>query len=140
MQEITTAWKIAVSVVIMSFIISIVVSVMYITRAFWNRTEVHIEGAVVRTADAEAYQAASFGRPIPVPTIWKVVNGLTGSSANDTSNKLAKFEMYDGVDASGHPIRVTNKYSDITNYLNRKGWFSYEEGAGVYSVSITLTD
>ena len=143
MQDVNTAWKMASGVVIMCFVMSIGLSILWMSKAFWNRTETQISNAVVNTADAEIYQLASQGQPQPVAAMWKCIAAVTPPDRNGNTT-LGSFTIYEpctpgAPDDVGNGYReVCNDYGKIMNYMAKKGYLSYEEKAGLYYVTIHL--
>ncbi len=133
MQDISSAWKIAVATVVMSVIISMVLSLLYVSRAFWTRTETTVSTAVGDSVEAEAYQLASYGKPVPMAAIWKTMNSLTGSTKKEVRS-VKSFAMY-GSDGSLIP---GVGYLDMQEHFHEKAYLSYVEDAGTYAIEVTL--
>ena len=133
MQEINTATKIAFATVAMCFVIGIAMSLLFITKAFWSRTENSIESAMVNTAAAEVYQVASYGKPVPIASIWKSLEDAAGVNRQGTGVRNFQLYDYDG-------NLISNDYQSLKDHLGDKGYLSYEEVAGLYDVIIDLAE
>lgn len=133
MEDVRTAYKMATALVIMCFVISIGLSLLWISRAFWNRTEASVERSIISTETAELWQTASQGAPVPVAAIYKVISQVPVATANAGGRTAFVIR-----DSSGN--QLTQTQSEITKYLAKKAYLSYEEYAGLFYVTIDLAD
>lgn len=143
MEDVNTGWKMATGIVIMCFVMSIGLSILWISRAFWNRTELRVETAVVSTADAEIYQLASQGRPTPLAAMWKCIEAVTpddryGNPTLKSFTLMAPCAASDpDNDGTGYKV-ISTDFASLKENLDKKGYISYSEEAGLYSVTVHL--
>ena len=73
MQDMTTAYKIAASIVIICFILTIGIVLMMIGQNFFRTELDKVEKPLNQTADADVYFLSSYQEAVPVAAVWKVL-------------------------------------------------------------------
>lgn len=137
MEDVNTSYKMATALVIMCFVLSIGLSLLWISRAFWNRTADSIERSVISTETAELWQTASQGAPVPVAAIKKVLAAVPVAPMDTYSGDGTTVTRYAFTIRENGAV-LTQDYKNIDDYLDRKAYLSYEEVAGLFYVEIDL--
>lgn len=135
MEDVNTGIKMATSVVIMCFIISIIMSILLIGKAFWHNTENRYEVAIGQANISSLYEVASQGRPVNLATMWKSINEIDplGDLAGQTN--FSNFSVYCGSNL------ITTDRSKLNKLLLYDGYLSYEErddGKRICRIDIAL--
>ena len=137
MDEVRTGYKIAMSIAVMCFIIGIGMTILMIARNFWNHTESAVERPLNAVSDATAWQLASSNTPVPVASIWKVLNDI--DPLGDVTTTLCTDFTIGSKKTPSHIYSTDRK--DVKNYLGYKAYFTYEWLPGDnLRVLITLDD
>lgn len=160
MEDVNTATKMATSVVVMCFLISIGLSILLIGRAFWNQTEYTVDTAAGNVGWADAYSLASKAESVPVASVYRVLQGLN-LTVGDVYDTLELHvydkngvELYD-LDGSGYKIygyydgtHYGTTLNFITDNLGERCYFSYYDGrrpdgteaGGLFYAEVRLCD
>lgn len=140
MEEINSAYKIAMSVVVLCFIISIGLVIIIVGRAFWNKTEYTVDTAINNVGYADAYTLASKNDSVPVAAVFRVFQALNLTTSG--MNKMLELHCYD---SRGNEIYALDEHGDrkviffgggvygatidvITENMDKRCRFSYIEG------------
>lgn len=140
MEEVKTVYKIATAIVILCFILSISLTILMVSRNFWNRTENQVSQTVVNTQYMDAYQLSSYGKAVPVAAMWKTINTLDPNGEIPGRSTLHDFTM-EVRDSNGNTVTTLYTRNALYDYMAYKGFMSYEEHSdGLFDISIILTE
>ena len=135
MEDVNTAWKIAVSMIVICFILSIGLAIMSISKAYLNNTQNTMDTAIANVGHADAYSLANSYEPVPVAAIYRVLQGFVfDSTSADSGVELHVYnesgvEMF-SYDAEGNVREGFNGGCTIDvlqSVIGRRGNLSYSE-------------
>lgn len=139
-EDLNTAYKIAISACVLLFILSMGLSLMMIGRNFFNTTTTQITAPISAVEDKDAYYLASYGRPVPVADIWKVISRInytaTSGNGNFSSFRITQVNPRNSNDT----ILLSTRVSDLDKYMHYKAYVSWElnEVTGLYNMEVCL--
>lgn len=141
MQELNSGFKIATSTVILCFILAIGISLMLIGRNVWNRVAAEVERPVAAVVDTDAYYLASYGKPVPVAGIWKLVQRVNMNSVSGGNGNLYSFVLRE--QSASNPnnyITRSTSVDSLVDYMNRKAYLSWsmDEVSGLYAAEVLV--
>lgn len=152
-ENMDQGYKMAITMVIMCFIISLGLTVTMVSTHAWDQVEYDTTVSIVNTQSMTAFQLAKLNKPVPVAAVWKVMNEL-----DPNCNQCTTVAIYDkagnlvhggtsrrlGIAAGVTQItkeQVDRARADIGAFLEHKGYFSYAlNEANMYDIIINLTD
>ena len=141
MQELNSGFKIATSAVILCFILAISITLMLIGRNLWNRVATEVERPISSITDTDAYYLASYGKPVPVAGIWKLVQRVNMNNVSGGNGNLYSFVLREQSPSNPNTY-ITRSLSidSLEDYMNRKAYLSWslDETTGLYAVEVLV--
>lgn len=152
-ENMASSTRMAVAVVILAFVLSIGMTITMLATNYWDKIEYSTTLNVVNTQSMTAYQLAQKNVPVPVAAIWKVLGELDPQGTmcttfviydKDGNRVLGGSSRSSGIAAGVTYITqddVNTARKNITQYLSKKGYFSYAlNEVNMYDIIINLID
>lgn len=141
-EDLSTAYKLAAGACILAFILSIGLSLVLIGRNVWNKTTTQITTPVISMQDNDAFFLASYEKPVPVASIWKLVSRINATaSTGDPNGNITDFSIKEQNASNPNDwILKSTSVNDLSTYMERKAYMSWEinEATGLYTVEVSL--
>ena len=147
-SDINSGAKIAVSICVICFILSIGLLIMMLAMHFWRETEANFERPLANMENADAGFLASYSKPTPVAATWKVIQNIgTGNIGRfvlkETAPSGAITVKYDT--DTVYPKPATSAIgslaiAQLNEHLDEKCYLSWDMDTygGQYTVEVTL--
>ena len=140
MTEITTAYRIAASVVVLMVVISIGLGLILVGRNYFNKTMNTAEVPAAAMADADAFNLTSYGKPVPVANVWKLVKRISKENSV-AGGAIASFSLKtrNAADPNSWDLQSTSVAS-LEDYLTRKAYVSWslDSLSGLYTIEVLI--
>lgn len=124
--------KIAFSVAVLAVVLSTCVAITLIGQHFSRNVETTVVQPISALADDDAFYLSSYGRAVPIASIWTTLRGL--GEANITS-----FSLYTQNPTNPNDYQlVSNSVYSLPTYMAKKGYFSWwvDSVSGLYTVEV----
>lgn len=139
-EDLSLAYKIAAGACVLTFLLSIGLSLMMIGNNLWNRTANQITAPVNSILDNDAFYLASYEKPVPVADIWKLVSRIN-SNVTTSNGNINNFTIKEQNPANPNDwVLVSTSVEDLDSYMSRKAYLSWklDEKTGLYSLEVSL--
>lgn len=123
-EDVNTGAKIAVSICVICFIISIGMLIMLIGRHFWHQTEASVERPLSSMNDADLSFLSAYEHPAPVAALWKCVQNI--GVGNVVELKLKKLNYAGSVTTIGTYHNQDQILQVLKENLTKKAYYSWD--------------
>lgn len=152
MTDLDTGYKIATSIVVVCFILTIGLVITMVGRHYFNTTIDEFEKPALEIDDANIYFLSQHESAVPVASLWKVVQKLEYKNIGEfylriwdpskVSNQYTYIYGYNSTHAKSDTIgrADSSKANKLENVLAEKCYFSweYKDDKGYYVLDVTL--
>lgn len=140
MTEITTAYRIAAGVVLLMVVISIGMGLILIGRNYFSKTISSAEVPAAAMVDSDAFNLTSYGKPVPVADVWKLVKRIN-QEATTADGAISSFALKtrNAADPNSWDLQSIST-SSLESYLTKKAYVSWslDESDGLYTIEVLI--
>lgn len=141
-DELSTAYKMGTSAVVMALILSMGLTLMLIGRYTWSQVVDQVTEPVLSMEDNDAFYLASYDKPIPVADIWKLIARINYNASDAMSGEnFSSFQIKERSNTnSSNWYLVSTSVTDLERYLARKAYLSWDTNSatGLYEMVVYL--